>query len=194
MQQTARAAEITRQLLAFSCRQLLQPRVVNINDCVRKALSILTRAIGLDVSIELELDETVDEIFVDPDQLDIVLMHLADNARIAMPQGGRLRISTAARHEVYDPIKDLLSEPWTVLIISDTGAGMDKRTLRHIFEPFFSTKNTTLTSGLGLSTVHGIIAQSKGRIECESSPGQGATFRIYLPIAARQINAGELER
>jgi len=181
MQQTARAAEITRQLLAFSRRQVLRPRVVNINDCVRKALPMLTRAVGVGVSIELKLDETVDHIFVDPEQLALVLMHLADNARNAMPQGGQLRIETAA-----SPTNPVDTQPCVILAVSDTGVGMNELTLGHIFEPFFSTKNTTVTSGLGLSTVHGIIAQSKGRIECQSALGKGATFRIYLPIAADQ--------
>jgi len=96
MKQAARAAEITRQLLAFSRRQILQPRVVNINDCVRNAFCMLRRALGIEVAIALDLDDTVAPIFIDPDQLAIVLMQLADNARAAMPQGGQLRISTAA--------------------------------------------------------------------------------------------------
>jgi PAS domain S-box-containing protein len=190
MQQTSRAAEITRQLLAFSRRQVLQPRVVNINDCVRNALAMLTRAVGVNVSIELKLDESVDHIFIDPDQLAIVLMHLADNARAAMPHGGLLRISTAACPTSSDSQNNILSAPCAVLTVSDTGIGMDEKTLVRIFEPFFSTRETTLTTGLGLSTAHGIITQSKGRIECDSSPGHGATFRIYLPIAAAQpVNA-----
>jgi PAS domain S-box-containing protein len=199
MQQTSRAAEITRQLLAFSRRQVLQPRVVDINDCVRNALAMLTRAVGVNVSIELKLDESVDHIFIDPDQLAIVLMHLADNARTAMPNGGRLRISTAAGPTSSDAQNNIFSVPCAVLAVSDTGIGMDEKTLARIFEPFFSTRETTLTTGLGLSTAHGIIAQSKGRIECESSPGHGATFRIYLPIAAAQsasanISPGDASR
>ncbi len=183
MQQAARAAEITRQLLAFSRRQVLQPRVVNLNDTVRNALPMLTRAVGVDVGIELKLDETVDHILIDPEQLTLVLMQLADNARAAMPHGGRLQISTASCPACAAPIKGINAQPCAVLTVSDTGIGMDEATLRRIFEPFFSTKNTTLTTGLGLSTVHGIISQSKGRIECQSSPGQGATFRIFLPLA-----------
>jgi CheY-like chemotaxis protein len=110
-------------------------------------------------------------------------MHLADNASNAMPQGGQLRIETAA-----PPVASTVcgSQLCAILTISDTGVGMNEITLGHIFEPFFSTKNTTVASGLGLSTVHGIVAQSKGRIDCQSSPGKGTTFRIYLPIAADQ--------
>jgi two-component system cell cycle sensor histidine kinase/response regulator CckA len=186
VQQAARATEITRQLLAFSRRQLLQPRVVNINDCVRNALFMLNSVVGVDVTIDMKLDETVDHIFIDPDQLAIVLMHLASNARAAMPQGGQLQISTSTCPGSSDSIKQIFSGPCAVLTVSDTGVGMDEKTLGRIFEPFFSTKNTSVTSGLGLSTVHGIVAQSKGRIECESSRGQGTTFRIYLPFAAAQ--------
>jgi PAS domain S-box-containing protein len=184
MQQTSRAAEITRQLLAFSRLQVLQPRVVNVNECVRKALPMLTRAVGVDVSIELNLDETTGHVFIDPDQLALVLMQLADNARNAMPQGGVLRVSTS-----ISPGDSLLLEPCAVLTVSDTGIGMDEQTLQRIFEPFFSTRETTLASGLGLSTVHGIIAQSKGRIECTSSIGKGAAFHIYLPVAAARSTA-----
>jgi PAS domain S-box-containing protein len=183
MRQTSRAAEITRQLLAFSCRQVLQPRVVDVNDCLRRALALVTRTVGLDVSVRLKLDETADHVFIDPEQLTLVLMHMADNAREAMPRGGVLSISTDTAPGNSDPSHGAISEPCTVLTISDTGTGMDEMTLRHIFEPFFSTKETTVTTGLGLSTVHGIIAQSNGRIECSSSPGDGATFRIYLPVA-----------
>jgi PAS domain S-box-containing protein len=189
MQQAARAAEITQQLLDFSCSQVLQPRVVNVNDCIRGALSKLARVAGGNVSIRLELDDTVDSIIVDPDQLARVLMHLTSNARAAMPQGGLLRISTSRYSP--DPTKNFRSERCSVLTVSHTGIGMDKKTLNRIFEPFFPTPNTSLTAGLGLSTVHGIIAQSKGYIECESSHGQGATFRIYLPVAASQPDTRE---
>lgn len=184
MRQTARAAEVTRQLLAFSRLQVLQPHVININECVRKALPMLTRAVGVDVSIELKLDERTGHVFIDPDQLALVLMQLADNARNAMPQGGALQISTSG-----SPGDPLLLEPCAVLTVTDTGVGMDERTLQNIFEPFFSTKETTLADGLGLSTVHGIIAQSKGRIECVSNPGKGTAFHIYLPVAVRRSNA-----
>jgi len=189
MRQTTRAAEITRQLLAFSRRQVLQPRVVDLNDCVRRALALLTRTVGVDVSINLHLDETADHVFIDPDQLTLVLMHMADNAREAMPRGGTLNISTANAPGSTDCSKGSVTEPCTMLTITDTGCGMDEFTLSHIFEPFFSTKETPLTTGLGLSTVHGIIAQSKGRIDCSSSPGNGATFHIYLPVAVAESTA-----
>src|SRR6266702_149071 len=181
MQQAGRAADITRQPLAFSRKQVLQPRALNINHCVRDALSMISRVVGVDVRVDLQLQENLSRVFIDPDQLAIVLMHLASNARDAMPNGGQLRIATGASPEIS--LGRLFPEPCVVLTVTDNGVGMDQHTLDRIFEPFFSTRETALASGLGLSTVHGIIAQSKGRIECESQPGQGATFRIYLPIA-----------
>jgi PAS domain S-box-containing protein len=190
MRQTTRAADITRQLLAFSRRQVLQPRVVDLNDCVSKAVPLLTRTVGVDVALELKLDETADHVFFDPEQLTLVLMHLADNAREAMPTGGTLRIATSRAHGKSAP-GSAPAAPCTVLTVSDTGLGMDEATLRHIFEPFFSTKKTTHTTGLGLPTVHGIISQSKGHIECESTPGNGAIFRIYLPAAHAPSSAEE---
>lgn len=187
MQQAARAAEITRQLLAFSCGQVLQPRLVDINECVRKTIPRLTRVVGANVSVELTLDDSIDLIIVDPEQLTQVLVYLASYARAAMPQGGLLRICTSGCRGKYDPLKSIRSERYAVLTVSDSGIGIDEKTLQRIFEPFFSNPGTTLASGLGLSTVHGIIAQSKGRIECESSPGEGSTFRIFLPIAAGDL-------
>ena len=184
LNQATRAAEITQQLLAFSRLQLLQPRVVNLNECVHGALAMLHRALGTDISIELRLDETLAPIVIDPDQLNLVLMQLADNARAAMPTGGILRISTAPAPLAPHQPDGAPAEPCVVLTVADTGIGMDEATRRRIFEPFFSTKHTTQTTGLGLSTVHGIVHQSNGRIECESAPGHGATFRIFLPIAA----------
>lgn len=183
MQQSARAADITRQLLAFSRRQVLQPRLININVCLRNALPMLSRVVGPDVSLELQLDDTVESIFIDPDQLTIVLMHLATNARSAMPHGGGLRISTSHSGDSGQN-EDMRPGPCAVLTVSDTGVGMDEQTLQRIFEPFFTTRESAFTSGLGLATVHGIIAQSKGRIECQSTLGHGATFRIYLPTGA----------
>jgi CheY-like chemotaxis protein len=144
---------------------------------------MLRRAIGSAVSIELNLEETLAPIVIDPDQLNLVLIQLADNARAAMPAGGALRISTAPVPRAPHQQDGIPSEPGVVLTVADTGVGMDESTRRRIFEPFFSTKTTTHTTGLGLSTVHGIVHQSKGRIECESALGHGATFRIYLPIA-----------
>jgi two-component system cell cycle sensor histidine kinase/response regulator CckA len=183
LNQATRAAEITQQLLAFSRLQLLQPRVVNLNQCVLGALPMLHRTLGSTVSVELRLEKSLAPIVIDPDQLTLVLMHLAGNARAAMPTGGTLRISTAPAPYAPPQPDGTHSEPCIVLTVADTGVGMDAATRRRIFEPFFSTKTTTQTTGLGLSTVHGIVHQSNGRIECESAPGRGAAFRIFLPIA-----------
>jgi CheY-like chemotaxis protein len=153
---------------------------------VRNSLATLARAVGGNVAIDLRLNETLAPIHIDPDQLTLVLMHLADNAHDAMPQGGILQISTAPAPLRHGADCAIPAEPCIVLTVADTGCGMDEPTRQRIFEPFFSTKQTTQTSGLGLSTVHGIIHQSKGRIECESAPGLGTSFRIFLPIATAQ--------
>ena len=155
---------------------------------------MLHRALGSAVSIELRLEETLAPIVIDPDQLTLVLMQLADNARAAMPTGGTLRISTASAPLAPPQPDGAPSEPCIVLTVADTGIGMDEPTRRRIFEPFFSTKTTTHTTGLGLSTVHGIVHQSNGRIECESAPGHGATFRIFLPIATTLPAAAPVRR
>jgi two-component system cell cycle sensor histidine kinase/response regulator CckA len=186
LQQATRAAEITQQLLAFSRRQILRPQAVNLNDCLRQSLPVLQHFFGGGISIEMRLDESITPVLVDSDQLSTVLLQLADNARSAMPNGGRLEISTS--WEVRIPN---LSDPWcgesgVVLTFADSGVGMDEVTRSRIFEPFFSTKPPATSAGLGLSTVHGIIHQSHGRIECTSAPGAGTTFRIVLPTPTPQ--------
>ena len=179
MKQAERAADITRHLLAFSRRQVLQPKVVNINDCIRQALPMVQRIMGADIDLQLKLDETLDCVFVDPEQLEIVLGQLAHNARAAMPQGGSLRIATA-------DASDHKAANYALITVSDSGAGMDRATLQRVFEPFFSSRDITVLTGLGLSTVYGIITQSNGRIECDSAPGHGTTFRIFLPLASHE--------
>jgi PAS domain S-box-containing protein len=183
LRQTARAAQVTRQLLAFSRRQVLQPRAVDLNDCLRHAMPLLRRSVGVKASVELRLEPSAEQVFVDPEQLTLVLMHLADNAREAMTRGGVLTLSTAAARMETPSEEGRPRRSMVLLSVSDNGRGMDEATLHRIFEPFFSTKETPLTTGLGLATVHGIIAQSKGRIECSSQPGHGTTFRIFLPVA-----------
>jgi two-component system, cell cycle sensor histidine kinase and response regulator CckA len=208
MQQANRAADITQRLLAFSRRQILQPRVVNLNECIEEALPALRSSLGLNISMDLRLDERLPPAYIDPEQLTHVLAHLADNARVAMPDGGVLRIASAwdakddAKDEVENPVpgKPFAALPAPdesersaqessrrlLLTVSDTGVGMDEATRRRIFEPFFSTKKTAQTAGLGLATVHGIIHQSNGRIECASAPGRGTTFRIWIPVATNK--------
>jgi len=165
-----RAAALTHQLLAFSRRQVLQPRVVNLNDCVLEIETMLRRLIGEGVQVELELEPALRPVEADPSQIGQVLLNLAVNARDAMAGHGALTIATRNDdHEV-------------VLAVTDDGAGMDDETRVRLFEPFFTTKDVGEGTGLGLSTVYGIVAQSGGSIDVRSAPGLGATFTIRLPV------------
>jgi PAS domain S-box-containing protein len=166
-----RAAELTQQLLTFSRRQVLQPEVIAVNDVVRGYLSMLERLVGEDVEIDARLGEGLPMVHADPGQLGQVLLNLVVNARDAMPDGGRLVIETGTE----------LADGRVVLRVSDTGHGMDRETIEHIFEPFYTTKEPGKGTGLGLSTVHGIVEQSGGSLSVESSPGEGATFAVFLP-------------
>ncbi|MBI5283150.1 MAG: PAS domain S-box protein [Candidatus Solibacter usitatus] len=179
-----RAAALTRQLLAFSRRQDLQPCVLHVNDLIRGMLPMLVRMVGEDVDVRVMLGDGDWRINADPHQIEQVVMNLVVNARDAMPRGGVLILETAAveigtsgrRHPPDTP-----AGRYILLIVSDNGVGMDEATRRHIFEPFFTLKETGKGTGLGLSMVQGIVAQSGGFIEVASKPGQGSTFRIYLP-------------
>ncbi len=170
-----RAAGLTRQLLAFSRKQILQPRLLSLNDVVASMDGMLRRLIPEDVVLETALDPALGMIRVDPGQMEQVIMNLAVNAKDAMPDGGKLRIATANVEEAEG-----LEGPAVLLTVTDTGAGMDRETQARIFEPFFTTKGQAGT-GLGLSTVFGIVGQSGGAIRVESELGRGATLRIYLP-------------
>ncbi len=178
-----RASALTRQLLAFSRRQVLQPRALNLNEVVMGMEKMLRRLIGEDVDLLTHTTENLGLVMADPGQLEQVLMNLAVNARDAMPNGGKLTFSTsdvqldaesAGRHLGMAPGR------YVLLAVSDTGCGMDSETQAHIFEPFFTTKKGSGT-GLGLSTVYGIVQQSDGYISVESAIGRGTIFRIYLP-------------
>jgi PAS domain S-box-containing protein len=179
-----RAAELTSRLLAFSRKQVLEPRVVDPVTLVRGIETMLKRVIGEDIEVITDLATDTGRIMGDPGQIEQVLMNLAVNARDAMPQGGKLRISTSNR-AASDPAEtefpDLEPGEYVRLRVSDTGHGMDKTTLAHIFEPFFTTKEPGRGTGLGLSTVYGIVSQTGGRISCTSSPGAGAAFTILFP-------------
>jgi len=181
-----RASSLTRQLLAFSRKQMLAPRVVNLNDVATENLKMLTRMIGEDIDLVMVPATDLWPVRADAGQIEQVIMNLAVNARDAMPSGGKLTIETSnvALDEEYARFHaPLRPGDYVMVAISDTGAGMDAETQSHIFEPFFTTKGTKGT-GLGLSTVYGIIKQSGGYIWVYSEVGKGTTFKIYLPRVA----------
>jgi two-component system cell cycle sensor histidine kinase/response regulator CckA len=178
-----RAALLTRQLLAFSRRQVLQPKIHSLNTTVIELDGMLRRLLGADVVLETELDPGLWYVLADPSQLEQALVNLVVNARDAMPSGGRITITTenalldVAATERANGVRP---GAYVRLSVRDTGIGMDVSTQARIFDPFFTTKETGQGTGLGLSTVYGIVEQSGGQIAVESAPGQGATFTIYL--------------
>jgi CheY-like chemotaxis protein len=178
-----RAASLTQQLLAFSRKQVLQPRVLDLNETVSSVQKMLTRVIGEDIELIANLSAMPMTVRADPGQLEQVLMNLAVNARDAMPQGGKITMETSQvmiePEEARDP--DLPPGRYVVLRVTDTGQGMDQVTLSHVFEPFFTTKPMGKGTGLGLATVYGIVKQSGGSIQVESEADRGTGFRIYLP-------------
>jgi PAS domain S-box-containing protein len=179
-----RATSLTRQLLAFARKQVLQPQVVNLNDIVTNMTKILQRIIGEDIQLATVLEPKLWPVKVDPGQMEQVIMNLALNARDAMPRGGQLMIETAnvnLNEEFTRQHVSMKPGAYVKMTVRDTGCGMDKETLNRIFEPFFTTKEKGKGTGLGLSTVYGIIKQSGGNIWAASELGQGSTFTIYLP-------------
>ncbi|MEZ0227990.1 MAG: ATP-binding protein, partial [Planctomycetota bacterium] len=173
---SAGAAGLTQQLLAFSRRQHLAPRVIDLNALLERIEPMVRRVVGEDVTVSVALAEKLGNVRADPGQLEQVVMNLAVNARDAMPKGGRLAIETRV---VPRPPHD---DPHAELAVVDTGSGMDAATRSRVFEPFFTTKEPGKGTGLGLSTVYGIVVQSGGEIAVESEPGRGTTFRIQLPV------------
>lgn len=182
----ARGAALIRQLLAFTGQQTLRPQIVALNDAVRALAGLLARLIGRQIALALHLEEPGRYVRIDPGQLDQVLINLAVNARDAMPGGGTLSISTAHRVVLNPEREGSVTLPpgrYAVLEMRDTGCGMGPDILARIFEPFFTTRRGAGGTGLGLSTVHGIVHQSGGALHVESAPGQGTLFRITLPRA-----------
>jgi two-component system cell cycle sensor histidine kinase/response regulator CckA len=185
LQSAERAGALTRQLLAFGRRAVLQPQALDVNEVVAQVAPMLERIIGEDIALEIRLGEKVGRVMADRGQIEQVIVNLAANARDAMPEGGRLSIATetvtldeayAAEH------RDVQPGEYARLTFADTGSGMDAATMEHIFEPFFTTKMAGSGTGLGLSTVFGIVRQSGGAIDARSSPGQGSTFTVDLPL------------
>jgi two-component system cell cycle sensor histidine kinase/response regulator CckA len=183
-----RAASLTQQLLAFSRKQVLQPKVLDLNACVSDVQKMLSRVIGEDIELVASLHPSLAWVKADPGQVEQVLMNLAVNARDAMPHGGKLAMETANLNLSSEHARQLDLAPgnYVTLAVSDTGHGMDSATLAHIFEPFFTTKAMGKGTGLGLATVYGIVKQSGGGIFVESEVQQGTCFRIYLPAAERE--------
>jgi two-component system cell cycle sensor histidine kinase/response regulator CckA len=183
--QAVRAAALTRQLLAFARRQILEPRNIDLNHSVRETLSLLEKVIGSNIEIKTKLAANLTLVRADPTQVDQVIMNLCINARDAMPEGGRLIIETgeAAFAEAHCAVQNMAPPGrYTMLAVSDTGMGMDAATLDRIFEPFFTTKETGKGTGLGLATVYGIVSQHGGFLQVYSEVKVGTTFRIYLPV------------
>ena len=181
-----RATNLTRQLLAFSRKQVLELRVLDLNGVITDVEKMLRRLIGVEVELVFRPEKDLGQLRADAGQIELVLLNLIVNARDAMPDGGRITIET--RNVEIGEGAQMPSGSYVLLTVADTGCGMDADTASRIFEPFFTTKEVGRGTGLGLSTVHGIVKQSEGHIAVESKPGQGTTFRLHFP----RVSAGEV--
>lgn len=190
-----RASSLTRQLLTFSRKQIIQPQLMSMNDVINNLYKMLMRLIGEDVEFELNLDDNLPPVMADVGQIEQVVMNLVINAREAMPMGGNLKIRTFSFHADQDfclrhPMIE--SGKYVVLKITDTGTGMTKEIKEHIFEPFFTTKERGHGTGLGLPTVYGIVLQANGHIHVDTAPGKGASFVIMIPAASGESMANPI--
>jgi len=191
-QQAIRAAALTKQLLAFARRQILEPRNIDLNQSVTETLSLLEKVIGSNIEIKINLTAELALVRADPTQVEQVLMNLCINARDAMPEGGRLIIETSAAtfDERYCAAQSFARPGnYAMLAVTDTGTGMDAATLDRIFEPFFTTKEMGKGTGLGLATVYGIVRQHGGFLHVYSELNVGTTFRVYLPVTSSSVKA-----
>jgi len=180
----ARGSALTRQLLAFSRKQVLTPQILDLGNLARGMQNMLQRLIGADVQLAVTSTPRAHFVKADAAQIEQVIMNLVVNARDAMPEGGRLIIATSDIVLEAGIVSSLAAGPYVVLSVTDTGMGMSAETRSHLFEPFFSTKPPGRGTGLGLSIVYGIVAQSGGGIAVDSTLGGGTTFRVYLPRVA----------
>lgn len=185
LQSAESAATLTRQLLVFSRRQMLSPTVLDLNALVKTTSVLLRRLIGEHIELAIDLGDDTGWVSADAGQLQQVLLNLGANARDAMPQGGRLTVSTSCRTVAAGgAVSALAPGAYAVLTVTDTGVGMDAEVKAKIFEPFFTTKTQPHGTGLGLATAYGIVKQSNGHLDVTSEPGRGATFRAWLPRVA----------
>jgi two-component system, cell cycle sensor histidine kinase and response regulator CckA len=185
-----RSADIVRQLLAFARKQIISPRVLDLNSTVSESLKMLQRLIGEDIILTWMPGKDIWSVRMDPSQIEQILANLLVNSRDAMPNGGRITLESAKRSisESYGPgYLDVVPGDYVLLAVSDTGMGMSREVVEKIFEPFFTTKEVGRGTGLGLSTVYGIVNQNHGFIHVYSEPGQGTTFKIYLPRCEEEI-------